>query len=151
MKLELNRFISSEDETLGHLSIDGQHFCFILEDEYREIKLANETRIPAGTYKIIVRNSGGMNKRYREKYKSKHKGMLWLQNVPGFEWVYIHVGNTDEHTSGCLLTGYGCRTPLAGPWSVINSTDAYLTLATAIYTAIDNEERVIIEITDGDR
>ena len=34
-----------------------------------------------------------------------HKGMLWLQDVPGFEYILIHTGNTDEHTSGCLIVG----------------------------------------------
>jgi len=31
--------------------------------------------------------------------------MLELQDVPGFQYILIHSGNTDEHTSGCILTG----------------------------------------------
>ena len=34
-----------------------------------------------------------------------HKGMLWVRDVPGFEYILIHTGNTDGHTSGCLLLG----------------------------------------------
>ena len=34
-----------------------------------------------------------------------HKGMLWVRDVPGFEYILIHTGNTDEHTSGCLIVG----------------------------------------------
>ena len=34
-----------------------------------------------------------------------HKGMLWVRDVPGFEYILIHTGNTDEHTAGCLIVG----------------------------------------------
>jgi len=26
-----------------------------------------------------------------------------LQDVPNFQYVYIHIGNDDDHTDGCLL------------------------------------------------
>ena len=28
-----------------------------------------------------------------------------LMNVPGFEYILWHTGNTDESTSGCLILG----------------------------------------------
>ncbi len=31
--------------------------------------------------------------------------MLHIQDVPGFTYILIHTGNTDEHTSGCLIVG----------------------------------------------
>jgi hypothetical protein len=31
--------------------------------------------------------------------------MLHVQDVPGFQYILIHTGNTDEHTSGCLIMG----------------------------------------------
>jgi len=31
--------------------------------------------------------------------------MLHLQDVPNFTYILIHAGNTDEHTSGCLIVG----------------------------------------------
>ena len=31
--------------------------------------------------------------------------MLHVTDVPGFEYILIHTGNTDEHTAGCLIVG----------------------------------------------
>jgi hypothetical protein len=79
--------------------------CYTLEDEYRSTKVRGETRVPAGTYKLELRTEGGFHARYTKKYGSMHKGMLHVTKVPGFEWILIHTGNTDEHTAGCLLVG----------------------------------------------
>jgi hypothetical protein len=65
----------------------------------------HETCIPEGTYDIKFRKVGGFHSKYTAKYKNAHYGMLWLQDVPGFEYILIHTGNTDEHTSGCLIVG----------------------------------------------
>ena len=58
MKLELKRFSSQSDTTLGLLFVDGEFECFTLEDEYREEKVKGEPTIPAGTYKIEKREDG---------------------------------------------------------------------------------------------
>ena len=108
MIISVDRFTSDNESTLSIINIDEVFECFGLEDEYREIKIPGETRIPSGEYKVTLRDEGGMTKRYAEKYPDMHKGMLWLQNVPNFTWVYIHVGNMDDHTEGCILTGGGC-------------------------------------------
>ena len=109
MNLEVLRFSSEEDSTSGLLFdiTDGKRkfLAYTLEDEYREEKEMHETRIPAGTYNITLRTVGGFHTRYTEKYGDMHKGMLWVRDVPGFEYILIHTGNTDEHTSGCLLLG----------------------------------------------
>ena len=43
--------------------------------------------------------------KYKKKYGKSHFGMLHLQDVPNFTYILIHGGNTDEHTSGCLIVG----------------------------------------------
>ena len=65
----------------------------------------HETCIPEGEYKIKLRTVGGFNQRYTKKYPTFHRGMLWIKDVPGFEYILIHQGNNDEHTSGCLIIG----------------------------------------------
>ena len=108
IKLEVLR-VSSESDSSSGLVFDitnGRKFlCYSLEDEYRNDKVMHETRVPAGTYQIKLRKEGGFNARYTKKYGSFHKGMLHVQDVPGFKWILIHTGNTDEHTSGCLIVG----------------------------------------------
>lgn len=105
-KYYLKRFHSGKDATLGMITREGGMFvCFTLEDEYREIKVPGETRIPAGNYQIKLRNEGGLATKYFARFPEWHKGMLHLQNVPGFEWVYLHIGNTDKHSEGCPLVG----------------------------------------------
>ena len=109
MQLEVLRFSSEVDSTSGLLFdiTDGNRkfLAYTLEDEYREDKEMHETRVPAGTYKITLRTEGGFHQRYEAKYGDMHKGMLWVRDIPGFEYILIHTGNTDEHTSGCLLVG----------------------------------------------
>ena len=106
--LEVLRYSSGTDSTLGILSemadYGREFLCYTLEDEFREEKVSAETRIPEGTYDIKLRTIGGFNSRYLDKFGTDfHKGMLHVQNVPGFEYILIHTGNTDEHTAGCLL------------------------------------------------
>jgi len=109
MQLEVLRFSSENDSTSGLLfditNGNRKFLAYTLEDEYREEKEMHETRIPAGTYNVTLRTEGGFHQRYVTKYGNMHKGMLWVRDVPGFEYILIHTGNTDEHTSGCLLLG----------------------------------------------
>ena len=100
MKLQVVRTQFGLDATNGLLFIDGKFECFTLEDQYQAVKIAAETAIPEGTYKITLRTTGGFDMKYRKRF-SFHKGMLWIRDVPGFEYILIHTGNTDEHTAGC--------------------------------------------------
>ena len=106
--LEVLRYSSGADSTLGLLFINdanGREFLsYTLEDEFREEKVSAETRIPEGTYDIKLRTEGGFHNRYSAKFGTPwHRGMLHVQDVPEFEYILIHTGNTDEHTMGCLL------------------------------------------------
>lgn len=105
MKIQVVRTQFGIDATNGLMYIDGKFECYTLEDQYQAVKVMHETCIPEGTYDIKFRKEGGFHAKYDKKYKNAHHGMLHLQDVPNFTYILIHSGNTDEHTSGCILTG----------------------------------------------
>ena len=105
MKLTVVRTQFGKDATNGMLFIDGLFECYTLEDQYQAVKVMHETCIPEGTYDIKFRTVGGFHTKYKERYGNAHYGMLHLQDVPNFTYILIHAGNTDEHTSGCLIVG----------------------------------------------
>ena len=153
MKLQVLRFSSESDSTNGLLFdvTDGVKFlAYTLEDEYRKHNKSKETRIPAGTYKIKLRNEGGFHQRYSKKYPSIHRGMLHIIDVPGFEYILIHVGNSDEHTAGCLLVGDTQENNQINKNGVIGSSgNAYKRIYPAIAEAVEKEE-VTIQYIDLD-
>jgi len=122
VKITVERRVSDHDATLSLIYIDGVFECFGLEDEYREDKIPAETRIPQGLYDIGVRKEGGFDSRYFRKFNF-HRGMLHVLNVPNFEYILIHIGNTDRNTAGCLLLGGGANT--LGELTVASSRIAY--------------------------
>jgi len=105
VKLTVVRTQFGTDATNGLLFIDGIFECYTLEDQYQAVKVMHETCIPEGTYDIKFRKTGGFHAKYTERYKNAHYGMLHIQDVPNFTYILIHTGNTDEHTSGCLIVG----------------------------------------------
>lgn len=118
MLLELLRFATTDNATAGALYIDSVFECFTIEDGYNAQKVAGETRIGQGLYDVGVRTKGGsFNPKYAERYPF-HAGMLHLLDVPEFTWVYIHTGNTHEHTAGCLLVNASLHSnPVVGAGS----------------------------------
>ena len=105
MKVLQKRYCFGDDFTISRLEIDNKPFSgcpYILEDVVREIpgqnvriwKVKAETAIPVGTYQV--------EKTFSQRFG---KPMYQLINVPGFEGIRIHGGNTSHDTEGCLITG----------------------------------------------
>lgn len=95
MKLVLQREVLSDKATIGQLSIDGENFCFTLEDVVRSgPKVDGITAIPAGRYRVEVSRSVRFQ-----------KDLPLLIDVPGFTAIRIHSGNTSADTEGCILIG----------------------------------------------
>lgn len=147
MKIVVERFFGDVVSTLGTLWLDGQFFCFTLEDAYHPVKIQGKTRIPAGHYDVRLRTEGGMSPKYAERFPDIHQGMLWLQDVPEFDWVYLHIGNRAVHTEGCLLVAYTADR-LQG--FIGNSTEAYQDLYRRVAPAAAAGD-LRIHIEDRDR
>ena len=106
MIIRVERYLSTNDATLSRIFIDGVAECFGLEDEHRIPKVPGETRIPAGSYRVTLRKEGVVYNKYLEKYgETFRRGVPWVRDVDNFEFILIHIGNTDEDTAGCLLVG----------------------------------------------
>ena len=164
MKLEVLRISSGPDSTSGILFIvddsaenpHGEGFrckrsfvCYTLEDEKRDEKKYGETRIPAGTYKIKLRKEGGYHQKYSKRFPKIHRGMLHITDVPNFEYILIHCGNTDEHTAGCLLVGDSQENNQINENGFIGkSTQAYKRIYPRIAEALVNNKEVLITYKD---
>lgn len=144
MRLTVLRYSENGDSTLGLLFINGKFECYTLEDEHREIKIKSETRIPSGTYQIKLRKEGGHHSRYSNKFPSIHKGMLHIQDVPGFTHILIHIGNKDDDTAGCTLVGDTSINNLTRAGAIQESTIAYERMYYKVSQAILKGEDVYI-------
>ena len=156
MRLEVVRFSSEADSTNGLLFdiTNGQRkfLSYTLEDEYRKEKVMSETRVPAGTYNVTLRTVGGMNEKYTERFGSDfNKGMLWVRDVPNFEYILIHIGNTDEDTAGCLLVGdTQNNNQITSDGFIGSSTNNYKRIYPPIAEVLSNNGIVSITYTDYD-
>ena len=154
MELEVVRISSQKDSTSGILFdiVNGKRsfLCYTLEDEQRDVKVWGETRIPAGKYKLSLRKEGGFHSRYQSKYGDMHKGMIHVNDVPGFEYILWHTGNTDENTAGCLLLGNSQTSNLVQKDGFVGSSvNAYKDVYPYVAAAISQGD-VWVTYTDYD-
>ena len=141
--IKMNRFYHDANATQGVMVFGDHSPVYTVEDEPREVKVMHETRIPHGRYEIKLRDAGGMNERYKARFPD-HKGMLHLQDVPNFEWVYIHIGNHEDQTSGCILVGEG----ISSTMTANRSTEAYNRVYAKCLEAFEGGNKVYILISD---
>ena len=142
MKTKIIRVAQGKESTLSHLYIDGIFQCFLLEDKIRDKKIMHKTAIPEGIFKLRLNTWGGMNKTYFPKYGPIHKGMIEIADLPTFSSVYIHIGNTIEHTAGCPLVGLS-YIKKDGEYQVLQSADAYRQVYRKLYEAATGKDNQI--------
>lgn len=98
MKLKVERLWKKPGYTVGRLYVDGKFFCNTLEDTVRDLnrvrKIPGKTAIPYGEYKVVFNWSPKFG-----------RNLPRLLNVPAFEGILIHPGNTADDSSGCIPVG----------------------------------------------
>ena len=152
MRLELYRFSSQNESTLGILYIVNDEtnqkdfLCFTLEDQKREVKVYGETRIPKGTYQIEYRKEGGYHNKYSKRFPSIHRGMLEIRDVPNFTHILLHCGNTDDDTDGCLLVGNVVSQNITKNGFLGQSTDCYKRIYPILADILDTQKHLSIKI-----
>ena len=152
MRLELYRFSSQNESTLGILYIINDEtnqkdfLCFTLEDQKREVKVYGETRIPKGTYQIEYRKEGGYHNKYSKRFPSIHRGMLEIRDVPNFTHILLHCGNTDDDTDGCLLVGNVVSQNITKNGFLGQSTDCYKRIYPILADILDTQKHLSIKI-----
>lgn len=118
-----------EERTLGKLYINKEFFCSTIEDKYRDLskekKVYGETCIPFGTYKVII----NMSPKYGRL-------MPRLLNVPHFDGILIHSGNTEKDSAGCIIVGK------RSGQKVINSRDTF----NRLFDRLEKYSNIKIEI-----
>ena len=136
MKLKVERQSCGATCTIGELFVDMVPECFTLEDTDRKLednadaKISGQTAIPRGSYAVAIT--------YSNRFK---RDLPILQNVPGFQGVRIHPGNTSEDTEGCILVGRGKTDK-----TVTESRAAFNALFDKIEKALAEGDTVMLEI-----
>lgn len=142
MKVIVKRIRQGKNSTLSEIHVNGKFFCYGLEDSVREFKIKGSTAIPAGKYKLGLRIYGGMHAKYKRSYPEMHRGMIEIQAIPNFSYVYIHKGNNFSHTEGCLLVGEAFEF-IDKDYELQQSAKAYKRLYKELVEAVASGEGVI--------
>jgi hypothetical protein len=132
MNLKVLRKTFTQKCTLGDLLIDDVFECFTLEDCVRPVKIKGITAIPAGAYEVVIN--------FSERFK---KPLPLLLNVPNFDGIRIHPGNTDRDTEGCILVGQTKQVDSIG-----DSRKAFQALFSRMQEAAQ-KEKIFLEVVNG--
>lgn len=142
MELLLQRDTLTGNSTGGVLYLNGEKFCYTLEDKMRENgrpvgewKIKGQTAIPVGRYKVTIAPSP----------KRGGRLMPLLLAVPGFSGIQIHTGNHKDDTEGCILLGTKRE-----PDTVRESTIAFDKFFPLLQHAVTHGEPVWMEIRNPD-
>lgn len=144
MEMILERIALQDTYTIGKLHVNGIYVCDTCEDKVRDLrkeaKVHGKTAIPYGRYEVTLKVKS-------PKY-SQRSSYAWcdgylprLLNVPYFDGILIHAGNTANDSAGCLLVG---ENKVKG--QVINSMATLKRLYPMLKKAFDKGEKIWITI-----
>lgn len=116
IQITVERFPSQKDWTLSEFFINGVKRGVGVEDEKRDVKVFGEMRIPNGVYEIdltyspkfsssyFVDIAGTLSDKKSQRFCNEHH-LITLKNVPNFDRILWHWGNSDLDSSGCYIVG----------------------------------------------
>ena len=155
MELTLKRIALRSEYTIGKLYVDGEYVCDTIEDTVRdldkdgkfangEVKIPGKTAIPYGRYEITMKVKSPKYSNFSKyPWAKKYDGYLpRLLNVPHFDGVLIHVGNSALDSEACVLVG---ENKVVG--KVINSVNTFRRLMDDyLVPAKKRNENIVITI-----
>lgn len=144
--LKVLRKQQGNNSTLSEIYLNSHFICYGLEDIPRAKKIPGSTSIPLGIYPLGFNKDGGMNGNYYDRFPKLHRGMIEIKSIPGFSYVYIHIGNKHKETAGCLLVGTGYVFE-HGDYRLVQSVTAYKKLY-GMLVRIMVEGEVFVEVME---
>ncbi len=157
-KVLVNRFDKEEDWTISRFYFDQTLKGYGMEDEIRAIKKKGETCIDGGIYELGLRLSPKFSHEYyrdgfgnliqakerktpilMKTFPFEHE-LVWVMNVPKFEYVLWHWGNTDDETDACYLVG-GTIGTIGNQAAVLGSRMKYMEIYPELWRAIQEHKK----------
>lgn len=154
--IKVGRYNFKPDWTISKLYVNGVLDGYAIEDEVRpdnSPKIHGETAIPYGKYTLSHRQSPKFSRSFlycekeniliepKDQARYSHElvfvahELIWVKDIPGFEYVLIHWGNTDDDTDGCLIIGSSLGV-IGEQEAVLHSKDYYKQLYCKVYPLI---------------
>lgn len=153
MELTLKRVALRDTYTIGKLYVNGTYFCDTIEDKVRDLnkdgdlndigegKIPSLTAIPYGKYEVTLKVKSPKFS-LKSAYNWCNGYLPRLINVPHFEGILIHAGNTADSSAGCIIVG---ENKIKG--QVINSMETLKRLyCSVLKDASDRNEKIWIKI-----
>jgi hypothetical protein len=132
MEIKIVREQYRSGSTVGRMLVDDDFECFTLEDRICTNNVYGDTAIPPGIYRVVVN--------FSQTFEAELPLVL---NVPMYDGIRIHGGDTQANTPGCILVG---RNWTPGAEVVSASRLAFAPLFRKICTAIERGEQVVLHV-----
>ena len=139
------RYLDDGNTTLGLMFIQKKFFAYTLEDTHRDEKVPGGTRIPEGHYKLgINENLSPLTQRYRNRFPwfSHH---IEIKEIPNYDKVYVHIGNSHRDTEGCILIADGVNAASTEKM-ILQSQKAYERFYKMVLPKINQNEPLTVNI-----
>jgi hypothetical protein len=148
MEVTVARNERTETETFGRMFVDGTYVCDTLEDKDRglkkimtlgtllKLKVKGQTAIPVGRYEVVT-NVQSPKLKDKPAYQFINGMVPRITDVPAYDGVLIHIGNTEKDTEGCILVGTKSD---AAVLDIVNSTEAFHKLIAILQQRKEGEQ-----------